>query len=503
MIKELDNILDQITMYRLVLYYLLALLGAAAAFSIFGLLSFSPISLILSTVFIVVVCYVVNKIFSIVFNAPTNIESAYITALILALIVSPAKDPADYITLFWIGAWAMASKYIFAVGKKHIFNPAALAVFLTSITIAGVASWWVGTLVMLPFTLAGMLIVRKIRRFELVFYFFIASLVTVTALSALKGSDPLVTLKKTFVDSPILFFAFIMLTEPLTTPPTKKLQAIYGIIVGFLFAPQLQFAGFYTTPEMALLAGNVFSFIVSPKYKLMLKLKNKFQETDDICNFYFPRPKNFVFVPGQYMEWTLPNVKFDARGNRRYFTIASSPTEDVVQLGVRFENNGSQFKKSLDGLTDKTPIIATGLSGDFTLPADKTKKLVFIAGGIGVTPYRSIIKYLIDKNERRDIVLFYSNKTESEIVYKDVFADASKRHGIKTIYVLTGEKTTKSGFESGRITEGVLKKTMSDYNERTYYISGPQAMVDSYKSLLKSLHIPDKQIVTDYFPGFA
>jgi ferredoxin-NADP reductase len=294
-----------------------------------------------------------------------------------------------------------------------------------------------------------------------------------------------------------------MLTEPLTTPPTKKLQAIYGIIVGILFSPQLQFAGFYTTPEMALLAGNVFSFIVSPKYKLMLKLKNKFQETDNICNFYFPRPKNFVFVPGQYMEWTLPNVKFDSRGNRRYFTIASSPTEDVVQLGVRFENDGSQFKKSLDSLTDKTPIIGTGLSGDFTLPSDKTKKLVFIAGGIGVTPYRSIIKYLIDKNERRDIVLFYSNKTESEIVYKDVFSDAVKKLGIKVIYVLTGEKTTKSGFESGRITEGILKKTMSDYNERIYYISGPQAMVDNYKSLLKDLQIPDRQIITDYFPGFA
>lgn len=245
-------------MYRMVLYYLLALIGAAIVFSFFGLLSFSPLSLILSTIFFVVVCYVVNKIFSIVFNAPTNIESAYITALILVLIVQPAKDPAGYITLFWIAAWAMASKYIFAVGKKHIFNPAALAVFLTSITIAGVANWWVGTLVMLPFTLSGILIVRKIRRFELVFYFFITSLATILILSTLKGSDPLVTLKKTFVDSPILFFAFVMLTEPLTTPPTKKLQAIYGALVGFLFSPQLQFAALYTTPEMALLIGNIF-----------------------------------------------------------------------------------------------------------------------------------------------------------------------------------------------------------------------------------------------------
>jgi ferredoxin-NADP reductase len=392
-----------------------------------------------------------------------------------------------------------------SIFRKHIFNPAAFAVTLTALTGIGSASWWVGTLPMFPFLLLGVLIVRKIRRFDLVFYFFVTALLTIFGLSFLKGSDPVRILKATFIESPIFFFAFVMLTEPLTTPPTKSLQSIYGVLVGFFFSPQLQFGSLYTTPEIALLIGNIFSYLVSPKIKYLLTLKNKLAIGEDTVDFIFPRPKGFMFEPGQYMEWTLSHKATDSRGNRRYFTIASSPTEENVILGVKFYEHGSSYKKAMIKMEPKAKVLAGSLSGDFTLPKDKNKKLVFIAGGIGVTPFREIVKYLIDKNEKRDIVLLYSNKHATEIVYSDIFSEAGRKLGIKTVYNLTDTKSLPVNWrgKTGRITAGMIKEEIPDFPSRTFYMSGPQPMVDAYRDILKSMNIPDKQIITDYFPGYA
>ena len=514
--KFIDDFLNQITMYRLVFYYLILLIVAAVIYSALGILAFNPLALIFSSLFLFAVCLITNKIFSYVFKAPANIESTYITALILALIISPSLNINSLPLLFWAAVLSTASKYILAHNHKHIFNPAAFAVFILALTGIGSASWWIGTFVMLPFTLLGVLIVRKIRRFDLVFYFFVFSLLTIVGLSLLRGSDPLTILWKTIADSPIIFFAFIMLTEPLTTPPTKTLQSIYGSIVGFLFSPQLTFGGLYTTPEIALLIGNIFSYIVSPKQKLMLTLKNKIEIGDDIVHFIFNPVGKFAFTPGQYLEWTLPHKGADSRGDRRYFTIASSPTEENISIGVKFYNNGSSFKKALDQFGGKKMMAAGSLTGDFILPKDASKKLVFIAGGIGVTPFRSIIKYLIDKGEKRDIVLFYANKIASEIAYKDVFDMAAQNFGLKTVYTLTDEASVPKnwkaagpggplarGGRAGRISLDMIKQEVPDFAERTFYLSGPHVMVDAYKEVLKQMGVHLRNIVIDYFPGYV
>jgi ferredoxin-NADP reductase len=144
------------------------------------------------------------------------------------------------------------------------------------------------------------------------------------------------------------------------------------------------------------------------------------------------------------------------------------------------------------------------LAGDFTLPQDTSKKLVFIAGGIGVTPFRSMIKYLIDKKEKRDIILFYSNKTYDEIAYKDVFDEATKEFGLKTIYTLSDETKLPPDWsgDKGFLTAGKVKNFVPDYKERTYYLSGPHGMVAAFEKTLAEIGVPKLQIKTDYFPGF-
>src|SRR6266568_5932738 len=211
--KFVDNFLDTITMYRLVLYYLLLLLGAAFIYCVVGILHFNPLLLVFSAVFLVAVCWTANKVFSKAFGAPTNVESAYISALILALILTPAQSLTDVMFLFWAGVLAMASKYILAIGKKHIFNPVAIAVTVTAFAGVGSASWWVGTICMLPFALLGLVIVRKIRRSDLVFYFFVGAFSSMFVFTLLKGGDLLKTVQEAFTASSLFFFAFVMLTE--------------------------------------------------------------------------------------------------------------------------------------------------------------------------------------------------------------------------------------------------------------------------------------------------
>ncbi len=505
-IPYIDNFLNKITMYRLVFYCLIFLLVAGFGLGLFGLLPFKAMDLLFSSLVITLMCLFVNNIFASVFKAPSNTESVYITAFILALIVSPAKSLNQFPFLLFVSSLGIASKYLLAINKKHVFNPAAFAVVAAAFLVNKSASWWIGTLYMAPFVLAiGLLITRKIQRTSLIVSFFVTSIACTLLFIFFTSSQSFLVLKEAVLYSPLLFFAFVMLTEPMTTPPTKPLQILYGGLVGFLFVPFLHIANFYISPELALILGNVFSYIVSPKDKLILQLKEKAPIGHNTYQFVFLPNKKLHFVPGQYMEWTLGHTKQDTRGIRRYFTVASSPTENQILIGVKFYEKPSSFKRVLESLQQNDTIVASQLAGDFTLPKDKNKKLVFLAGGIGVTPFRSMIKYLIDTNERRDIIMFYSNKHASDVCYKEIFDQAQTQLGIPIIYTLENTDSVPENFPyiPGFITKEMIMQQVPDYKERMFYISGPRSMILSFKKTLRQIGVHGSHIITDFFPGFA
>ncbi len=498
-----DDFLNRITMYRLVLYYLIALLALALLMGAFGILPYDPVSLGFSTLFILSASWLANRAFAYAFNAFPNVESVYITALILALIISPVS-PHNLIGvgfLLFASVWAMASKFIFALGKRHLFNPAAFGVALASLTIHQSATWWVGGNVwLLPFVLiGGLLIVRKVRRFDLVLSFTAVTLALIAVTSANFFSSGVTLLLRT----PFLFFAFVMLTEPLTTPPNRWLRMLYGAFVGLLFSPSFTIAGFFFTPELALLAGNVFSWAASPKGRFMLALKEVRKTGTDVYDFIFTPDRRFPFAPGQYLEWTLAHANADSRGNRRYFTIASAPSEREIHLGVKFYAKPSSFKRTLAGLKIGDTISASQLAGEFTLPADANRKLAFIAGGIGVTPFRSMVQHLLDTRARRSVVLLYANKKAEDIAYEEVFERAERELGMKTVYALTDEKAPVEGAHLGVIDATLIRKEIPDYRERTFYISGPRGMVTAFQKTLADMGVSRFRIKTDFFPGFA
>ena len=492
-------------MYRLVLYYLAVLDIAAAFLGFFGILPYSPINLAFSTLVILGTCWITNKIFAKGFGAVANVESVYITGFILALIITPVAS-TDYLGvgfLIYASTWAMASKYIFAIGRKHIFNPAAFGVALAALTINQSATWWAaGNYPLLPFIFfGGLLIVRKLQRFDLIVTFAIASLATIVATST--SGDFVTPITQTLLHSSFFFLAFVMLTEPLTMPPDWVRRIPYGIIVGFLFAPNIHIGSFYFTPELALLVGNIFAYIVSPKGRFMLELVEKNEIATGVYEFIFAPDRNFDFLPGQYLEWTLGHALPDNRGNRRYFTIASSPTEVGVHLGVKFYEPMSSFKRSLLKMQPRDVLSASHIAGDFTLPRNKKKKIAFIAGGIGITPFRSMVQYMIDSKDVRDSVLLYTNKTVAEIAYKDVFDRAQREIGMQVVYAVSSQISQSTDIYNGKIDAALITKTMPDFKERTFYISGPRRMVEAFKLTLHEMGVPRWRIKSDFFPGFT
>jgi ferredoxin-NADP reductase len=335
--------------------------------------------------------------------------------------------------------------------------------------------------------------------------FLAAALVTVCLVSLVQHLSLARELQQLLVQSPLFFFASIMLTEPLSAPPTRGLKSLYGAVVGVLFIPQIHVGSIYSTPELALLLGNLGSYLVSPSPTLVLQLRRKARLSPNIGEFAFKPAHKLDYAPGQYMEFTLGHTSPDSRGNRRYFTLASSPTEDIVRLGVRFYPQGSSYKHALASLGARAPILAAHIAGDFTLPADEREKLAFIAGGIGITPFRSMLRYLLDTSQRRDIVLFYANRVADDIVYKDVLGEAEARLGVKTVYTLTDPAAIPAKWAGarGRIDERMIAQHVPDYRERTFYLSGPPDMVRAYEQTLHVMGVRHTRIKKDYFPGLV
>ncbi len=497
--------LNSFSMYRLILYYLAGIFLIAFLLSVFKVISYSPGFLILSLAVLTISGYLFNLMFSHLFDAPINPESNFITSLILVLIITPVYSNVYSIGfLIMASLIAQASKYLLTYHDKHIFNPAALAVLVLDLSARQTASWWVGSLYLAPFVfVGGLIIIRKISDFKMVASFIFVNL-ALTAVIGLFNHDLVLSLKDTILISPLLFLGFVMLTEPLTSPRRQKQQLIYAVIVAVLLLPQVHLFNLYTTPEFALVVANLYAFWVNAKDKLFLYLQKIIKLSPDQLELIFNRPSNFNFIPGQYMEWTLIHDNFDQRGIRRYFTISSSPTEDKLSLALK--NSDSSYKKALLNLEEPL-LIATSLGGDFVLPDNPNQKLVFIAGGIGITPFRSMIKYLIDTRQSRDVYLLYCCSNYEDFVYKDFFDQASKVINLRVWYICSSSRKPTIKFNNPLITNqrlsaDLVQDLISDYDQRLFLLAGSDSIVKSSKQILRKLGLRFNQIKTDHFSGY-
>lgn len=205
------------------------------------------------------------------------------------------------------------------------------------------------------------------------------------------------------------------------------------------------------------------------------------------------------FQAGQFFFIT---IKINGQDAEHHFTISSPPTETgYIEFTKRITE--SEFSQTLDGLTPGAWAHVKGPFGKFVLP-DKSQKLGFLAGGIGITPLRSIIRYIIHKNLPWDIVLLYGNSSYAEIAFREELDEiARQRPEIRVEHILSGpDFPVDWKGKRGYINKELIAELMPDHRDRLFYISGPPRMVASLEEQVLALNLPREQIKRDSFTGY-
>ena len=496
-----NRLLNRVSMYRLVSIALTLLWSMSLALSLANSITYPPLAIIVSALVLVTSTYLLSLLFGSLFGVRVHSESSYITALILFFIFTPTLEPSGLLALVLTGCIAAASKFVLAYYGRHIFNPAAIAAFVISLTGLGFASWWVATPPLLPATLllTGLILYKTRRLLIGGIFLILASLIIIsTMMSYGSGLAESIGLLASW---PLLFFAGFMLSEPLTLPQKRWQQIIEATIIAALFAIPIHIGDFATNPAVALLIGNLIAFMLTRRGSITLKYENRRELTPTSYEFTFSPNDVLNFEAGQYIELTLPHRGKDMRGVRRVFSLTSAPEDKDVRLAVKFYDPPSTFKRNLKALPASSAISATGINGDFVLPKDAKIPLLYIAGGIGITPFISHLRHLRHTEEVRDITLIYAVSSHEEIAYKDIL----KESGIAVFILAPTDNIARlvDGWhymDAPHFTKQLIQKIVPDIAMRHVYISGPPALVDSAKNLSK--HIRAKKIVTDYFIGY-
>ncbi len=221
-------------------------------------------------------------------------------------------------------------------------------------------------------------------------------------------------------------------------------------------------------------------------------------EADNIRTFYFKPAEPVQYTAGQYTELTIPHKNPDERGTKRWFTLSSPPGKEFLTITTKHaDDKGSSFKKALFNLTPGTELHMAEPMGDFVLPKLIQTPLVFVAGGIGVTPFHSMLEWLSDTVEERPIKLLYGVRNEDEIVFQDTFRKA----GIEPTMIVS-EPSDAWGGERGHLSAELILGLEKPSEDTLVYVSGPELMVQALAKDLHKAGLNKNQIVTDEFPNY-
>jgi ferredoxin-NADP reductase/nitrite reductase/ring-hydroxylating ferredoxin subunit len=255
-----------------------------------------------------------------------------------------------------------------------------------------------------------------------------------------------------------------------------------------------------------------------PQHELTLLEKKKVEGTD-MMSFKFDKQnkqegnesvETLNYTAGQYAYFNIGGVNNDPKGPIRHFTISSSPTESFIMISTRIRD--SPYKQRLSSLEEGVKVKVRGPEGKFVLHEDYSKPAVFLSGGIGVTPFRSMIKYATDKQLPVKIIMFDSNRNEQNILYKNEFNEwVNTNKNLKIVFAITedGDKQSSTSSsctrEQGRIGKEMLTKHVSsdEVNHAIFYVCGPPAMLNAMKSILEDkLKITKERIKVEEFTGY-
>lgn len=231
------------------------------------------------------------------------------------------------------------------------------------------------------------------------------------------------------------------------------------------------------------------------RFKYSSKILNKRVLNEKIIEICPEKPKDFNFKAGQYIILKIINLSENVEGgNKRIFSVSSSPLDEKICL---ITNRGiSEYKKYLEEkLKIGEEVEFFGPFGNLILD-ENHKVITFLAGGTGIAPFLSMIRYIFQKNLDIKMFLFYSEKKFEYLVYLDELKEYERTDKLKLIITLTQEK--REGFEHGRINKEMIKKYLNDkLNESVFYIAGPPEFVETMKNYLKELEVKEEKIKTE------
>ena len=243
---------------------------------------------------------------------------------------------------------------------------------------------------------------------------------------------------------------------------------------------------------------------------MKLKLVKKVTEAKGTKSFFWEPEREVKWLPGQFYYFTLPKLNYpDPKGSTRHFTISSSPTEgNLLRLTTRIREE-SGYKKTLDKLPVGTEIEGEGPSGTFILDENEPGPHVFLAGGIGITPFRSFIKYSADKGLSAPFYLIYSNSVPEEIAFREELAEWEKSlPNLKVGLTISKPEEGKEKWTgvTGRIDEALVKKLLGDWqlnlNAPTWWVVGPPVFVDVMEVMFGKMKVSSDRVRSEKFTGY-
>ncbi len=234
-------------------------------------------------------------------------------------------------------------------------------------------------------------------------------------------------------------------------------------------------------------------------------LLDKRQVAQDTLAFSVEKPAGFEFKAGQSAEVTLLDPpETDDEGDIRTFSIVSAPAEPVLTFATRLRDTA--FKRVLRDLPLGTPMSLDGPFGSFTLHVNRTKPAVFLAGGIGITPFVSIINHALgDQADSRRLYLFYSNRRHADAPFLDALGKLQSAHDrFHLVATMTGMENSNAAWEGerGLIDAAMLRRHLPSLTGPMYYVAGPPRMVAAMQEMLVKAEVSEDDIRTEDFAGY-
>lgn len=235
-----------------------------------------------------------------------------------------------------------------------------------------------------------------------------------------------------------------------------------------------------------------------------VKLKRKEVVAEGTMAFYFEKPAGFQFTPGQYGDFTLINPpETDAEGNIRSFTLASAPHEQDLMIATRMRDTA--FKRVLKSMPTGTEIALDGPQGSFALRADSPRPSILVAGGIGITPFRSMALDASTSRHAHRLMLFYSNRRPEDAAFLhelEALTATNKNFTlVATMTKMQESKQTWSG-QTGSIDNAMIARFGANLTAPIYFVAGPPAMVAGLKNTLASGGVKEADIIAEDFSGY-